>query len=129
MSRQPIGTHSFVVKIWTENDSDVSPDAPDSSSRDPLPWRGSVTHVGSRKRVYFQRLPHIVSILAPYVRDLGGELDGATRYIAWSLSRSLPKRATEPPAGGSPRSVDTPDQTARESPSGSGADDPDARPM
>lgn len=124
MSRQPIGTHSFVVKIWTENDSEVPPDAPDSSSRDSLLWRGSVTHVDSRKRVYFQRLPHLVSILAPYVLDLDGELDGATRYVAWSLSRSLPERATEPPANGLDPPPDQ-DPSGHGSPFGSDSDDSD----
>ncbi len=99
MSRQRTGTHSFVVKIWAEDDAELPPDASDASPPDSMPWRGSVTHVATRERVYFYRLPHVVSILAPYVQEMGGELDDLSqRIVAW-VADDLPDRTapTDPP--------------------------------
>lgn len=93
MSRQQTGTHSFVVKIWAEDDADTRPDASEVSPPESMLWRGSVTHVHTRKRVYFYRLPHVVSILAPYVHDMGGEIDDlAQRIVSW-VGDDLPDRS------------------------------------
>lgn len=113
MSRQQTGTHSFVVKIWAEDDAELDPDASDVLPPEPVLWRGSVTHVATRKRVYFYRLPHVVSILAPYVQDMDGELDDLSqRIVAW-VADDLPDRSAP---------TDSPD--ADEPPSASSAADP-----
>ena len=92
MSRQRTGTHSFVVKIWAEDDAELPPDASDMSPPDSMLWRGSVTHVATRERVYFYRLSHVVSILVPYVQEMGGDLDELTeRIVAW-VADDLPDR-------------------------------------
>lgn len=67
-------SHSFVVKIWREEVRDPWHD---------VAWRGSVTHAESRERRYLESLPQVVTFLAPYVQQMGGSLDCATRLLVW----------------------------------------------
>jgi hypothetical protein len=97
MSTSPTEPHSFVVKIWSE--SDGTPRV--------THWRGSITHVESRTRSYFTRLPQLVSLLAPYVRSMDGRLDIATRLISWWMAQhagGLPPSADRPPMSEPPDS-------------------------
>ena len=52
-------THAFIVRIWHE-DLD--------NEGNGLAWRGSIQHVGSNKRLYFQDLEGIVR----FVREQTG---------------------------------------------------------
>lgn len=74
MGESPPQTHSFVVKVW-EKEGRVS--------QGRVPWRGSITHVGTGKRLYLENLREVSGFLAPYVRDLGGSLDLRTRLCLW----------------------------------------------
>ena len=49
-------THSFIVRVWTE-DSD--------NNGAPVTWRGSIDHVGQGERMYFYDLEGIVR----FIRD------------------------------------------------------------
>ena len=48
-------TNSFVARIWHE--------AVDSEGN-VTTWRGSIEHVGSARRLYFQDLDHLVAFIA-----------------------------------------------------------------
>lgn len=74
MGESPPQTHSFVVKVW-EKEGRVSQGG--------VPWRGSITHVGTGKRRYLENLREVSGFLVPYVRDLGGALDLRTRLCLW----------------------------------------------
>jgi hypothetical protein len=52
-------TNSFVVRIWHE--------AVDSEGK-VTAWRGSIEHVGSARRLYFQDLDHLVT----FIQDSAG---------------------------------------------------------
>lgn len=78
--------HSFVVKIW---EKEVEDPRRDSS------WRGSITHVGTGERQYFESLMHVSGFLAPYALDLAESLDFRTRLCLWicpSLARQETRR-------------------------------------
>ncbi|MBG7609482.1 MAG: hypothetical protein IZT55_01310 [Anaerolineae bacterium] len=47
-------THSFIIRVWHE--------AQDSDGNI-LAWRGSIDHVGSNKRLYFQNLDGISNFI------------------------------------------------------------------
>lgn len=113
MSTSPTEPHSFVVKIWPESDG---------TSR-VTHWRGSVTHVESRTRSYFTRLPQLVSLLAPYVRSMDGRLDVATRLISWwmtkqspGLSPSADGLSADRPSASRPSASEPPDSFPLDSP-------------
>ncbi len=67
-------SQSFVVKIWREEVRDPRRD---------VAWRGSVTHAGGKDRQYLESLPQVVTFIAPYVEQMGGSLDYATRLLLW----------------------------------------------
>jgi hypothetical protein len=56
---------SFVVKIWLEEDAQT-----DRSAR----WRGSITHVPSGNRRYFQDLDEIRTTISPYLEAMGVDM-------------------------------------------------------
>lgn len=60
-------SHSFIVKVWVE-------EAPESS--EPVVWRGHITHVPSGERRYVQALSGIAAFIAPYLQELGAEVEG-----------------------------------------------------
>lgn len=53
---------SFIIRVWIEEPATES---------QPAVWRGHVTHVPSGARKYIQDLHEIASIIAPYLADLG----------------------------------------------------------
>ena len=55
-------THSFIIRVWYE--------AQDSDGNI-LAWRGSIDHVGSEKRLYFQDLEGI----ARFIQEQSGVRD------------------------------------------------------
>jgi hypothetical protein len=72
-------THSFVVKIWLEGVDEISGKAV---------WRGRITHVPSGQNRHFDNLRGITSFVAPYLEEMGVELDRPWRIPDW-LSRWL----------------------------------------
>lgn len=74
MDDPPPQEHSFVVKIWAKEVENPAQDAQ---------WRGSVTHVGTGKRLYIKNLVQISAFLVPYVVEFGGSLDLRTRCCVW----------------------------------------------
>lgn len=71
-------THSFVVRIWLEED-------------DRATWRGHITHVPSGDRQYVERLADIVDFIALYV---DGMKPGRTsRFRRWWSARKLKRKA------------------------------------
>lgn len=51
-------THSFIIKLWLE--------ATDEQSQKSV-WRGHITHVPSRKRVYFDQYEAILAFIRPFI--------------------------------------------------------------
>jgi len=77
-------THSFVVRIWLEED-------------DRATWRGHITHVPSGERRYVERLSDIVDFIAPYVG--GMKLSRIGRFRRWWSARKS-KRTKDGGHGG-----------------------------
>lgn len=112
MSTGDSKTHSFVLKIWTEEALDPSQDAT---------WRGSVTHAETGKRQYVKTLPEVVTVVAPYLVEMGVPLDWTTRLIArWWVphapsddaptpSPSTPSSSRPSPSTSSPAADPAPD--------------------
>ena len=55
-------THSFVVKVWREEEA---------SRQNSARWRGHVTHVFSGERRYFQSLADLTRFIEGYLSTLG----------------------------------------------------------
>ena len=60
-------TYSFVIKIWLE----------ETGGAEGAMWRGHVTHVSDGKRLYFESLDAILTFIAPYLKELGVEIEPA----------------------------------------------------
>jgi hypothetical protein len=60
-SIQP-NTHSFVVKVWSEETGEASPT---------VVWRGQITHVPSGEQRSIHELSEIGVFVAPYLEQLG----------------------------------------------------------
>ena len=63
-------THSFVVKIWLEDETHVR-------------WRGHITHVPGGERQYVDDLSEIPDFIAPYLEAMGVEPPPLTRLKRW----------------------------------------------
>ena len=72
-------THSFIVKIWLEGVDEKAGEAI---------WRGRVTHVPSGQDRHFDNLTGITDFIAPYLADMGVELNTPRHVRSW-LSRWL----------------------------------------
>lgn len=70
-------THSFVVKVWLEETAQ-------EAGR--VRWRGHATHVGSGKRLYFERLEEVVDFIASYLETMGVDF-GITSKLGKQLKR------------------------------------------
>ena len=57
-------THSFIVKIWLEEERD-------ESGR--TVWRGHITHVPGGERQYIQDLSAISPFIQPYLEKMGAK--------------------------------------------------------
>ena len=55
-------THSFIIKIWLEEEPDRERQGQ---------WRGHITHVSSGERRYLQGLDDILAQIAPYLEEWG----------------------------------------------------------
>ena len=56
---------SFVIKIWIEETAA-------ESGR--VLWRGHITHIPSKRRVYLDDLNEIIRFISPYLEQMGIEL-------------------------------------------------------
>jgi hypothetical protein len=61
-------THSFIIKIWLEEEMD-------EAGR--TVWRGHITHVPGGKRQYMQDLSAISSFIRPYLETMGVRPDAS----------------------------------------------------
>jgi hypothetical protein len=71
-------THSFIVRIWLEQDDEVR-------------WRGHITHVPGEERRYVERLSDITDFIAPYVEGMQHDRGGRFRKW-WAARRSKRKK-------------------------------------
>jgi hypothetical protein len=62
MDRTETQTHSFIVRIWIEEDGEQAEE---------VLWRGHVTHVPSGRRQYIQALKEICTFIAAYLEAMG----------------------------------------------------------
>lgn len=67
--------HSFIVRIWREP-REIEGSAPE--------WRGTIEHVSSGQRRYFNNLDEIAAFVSPYLVQMGVELK-----LRWRVSRWL----------------------------------------
>ena len=72
MDRLESNTHSFVIKIWLEDEELAS-------------WRGHITHVPSGQRCYFEELDRIAMFIAPYLETMGARFGRSRfkRFLRW----------------------------------------------
>lgn len=59
------GTHSFIVKVWTEETAREAGRAR---------WRGHITHVPGGQRHYIEDLDAVADFIAPYLEEMGVNL-------------------------------------------------------
>lgn len=69
-------THSFVVRIWLEEE-------PGEKGGQ---WRGHITHVEDEDRRYLRSLEDVPAYIAPYLKSWGVKLKPCLRMALW-LSR------------------------------------------
>jgi hypothetical protein len=67
-------THVFIVRIWREprEIEDASPE-----------WRGVIEHVPDGKRRYLKDLAEIAAFIAPYLKEMGVQLEIRWRVRRW----------------------------------------------
>jgi len=66
--------HSFVIKIWLEESA-----AEAGRAR----WRGHISHVATGQRHHVQSLGDLPAFVAPYLRQMGVEIDVARDLQLW----------------------------------------------
>ena len=59
------GIHSFVIRVWLEEEASEAQDAI---------WRGHITHIPSGERRYIQQLRDVNGFIAPYLEAMGVRL-------------------------------------------------------
>jgi hypothetical protein len=55
----------FIIRIWVEEDAQES---------GMVVWRGSITHVASGKRIYFNSIDKMNAVIISYLREWGVDL-------------------------------------------------------
>jgi hypothetical protein len=75
--------HSFIVKVWLEEEGDEAGSAC---------WHGHVTHVPSGERRYLRELSDILGFIKPYVAEIGAQVTRQTRSRSWLPSWTRRKR-------------------------------------
>jgi hypothetical protein len=58
MDQIETSTHSFIIRIWREENDRPS-------------WRGYITHVPSGEQQYLPDLGDIITFIIPYLQDMG----------------------------------------------------------
>ncbi len=77
MSLPESNTHSFIVKLWSE-------ETDEQGGR--VSWRGHITHVPSGARRYLQHLDDIQAFIVPYLEAIGVRFN-----LFWRIKRRLKK--------------------------------------
>ncbi|MEZ4660563.1 MAG: hypothetical protein R2911_23655 [Caldilineaceae bacterium] len=67
-------THSFVIKVWLEEDTRAAA------------WRGQITHVPSGRRQHFTALAEIPLLIAPFLEEPNRQLALHWRILRWLYS-------------------------------------------
>jgi hypothetical protein len=67
--------HSFIVKVWVEDNAEAGGHGV---------WRGHITHIPSHERCYLKSLGEIDDFIAPYLEEMGVKLG-----IRWRIRRWL----------------------------------------
>ena len=67
-------THSFIVKVWLEEDA--------GPAHRPT-WRGHVTHVPDGERRYVKNTEEILAFIEPYLAAMGAQVDARWRIKRW----------------------------------------------
>lgn len=67
-------THSFVIRIWLEEEPDA---------RQGGRWRGHITHVEDKEPHYLHDLEDVVAYIAPYLNAWGVTLTLRLRLLLW----------------------------------------------
>ncbi|MCB0208139.1 MAG: hypothetical protein KDJ52_02340 [Anaerolineae bacterium] len=57
---------SFVIKIWLEETV---------SETGQTLWRGHITHIPSKQRIYIDQLSEIIHFIIPYLEQMGINID------------------------------------------------------
>lgn len=79
-------THSFVVKVWLEEEA---------SSQSQALWRGHVTHVFSGERRYFQSMADLTAFIEGYLWAMGAQPTRPSRFSWLSKLRRLNSNSEE----------------------------------
>ncbi|HEY6803378.1 MAG TPA: hypothetical protein VI306_07350 [Pyrinomonadaceae bacterium] len=58
--------HSFIIKVWFEEEATKDGDAT---------WHGRITHVPSGRKRYLKDLSEITAFIEPYLKAMGLSLD------------------------------------------------------
>src|SRR5262245_50898234 len=66
--------HSFIVKVWLEQDSNI-----DGEST----WRGHITHVPGGEDLYLRNLGEIAAFIEPYLKKMGIRFRRTDRIMRW----------------------------------------------
>ncbi len=69
-----VSTHSFIIKIWSEETNNKSGQ---------IVWRGHITHVPSGNRGYIKDLHEIILFINPYIEDMGVNLELKWQVLRW----------------------------------------------
>jgi len=79
-------THSFIVKIWSEETT---------AACEKVPWRGHITHVPSGERQYLEHLNDLCLFIVPYLISTNARVGTGWRVMSWFLGKE-PKPSTSP---------------------------------
>lgn len=82
---------AFIVRIWCETG--------DSPAGEVRAWRGSVEHVASGQRSFFQELDAVIAFMTPHLRALG--IEAPDRF--WERMDAVARPPAEPGALAQPR--------------------------
>jgi hypothetical protein len=78
---------SFIVRVWCESG--------DGEARAVRAWRGSIEHVPSGQRVYFQELDAVIAFMKPHLVALG--IEEPNRFWERMEDTAAPAAAPAPP--------------------------------
>lgn len=82
---------AFIVRVWCETG--------DSPAGEVRAWRGSVEHVASGQRAFFQELDAVISFMTPHLRALG--IEAPDRF--WERMGAAEPPPAEPAGPAPPR--------------------------
>lgn len=69
-----LNVHSFIVKVWIEEDAD---------EEGPATWYGHITRVPGGEQRYLRRLSDIDDFIRPYLKEAGVRFGLSDRIRKW----------------------------------------------